>query len=94
MGDHRTDYRVWAICFAVFFLPPWLFLLGIGLEGRHLRSPLHLFQEGACSTLFLAVVAATFGWFVQSVMVGQGEGLRDREPRPHEEDYGDRPPAP
>ena len=92
MGEHRTDYRLWAISSGAAFALAWLLVLGTGLEARHLRSPAQLLREGWCVTLFLAVVAAAFGWFVQSVVVVQRDGSRGVHPDPQAEDYDDAPP--
>ena len=92
MDDERTDYRLWAVWSAVSFLLPWLPLVGLGINARHLQSPACLLQEGWCVTLFLAVVAVTFGWAVQSVVVAQGERRPGRRWDPQDDDYRD-PPA-
>jgi hypothetical protein len=92
MDEHQTDYRLWAVSSGAAFLLTWLLLVGTGLEARHLRSPLELLKEGWCVTLFLAAVAAAFGWFVQSVVVVQRDGLRGGRSDPQAEDYDDTPP--
>ncbi|HEX3151282.1 MAG TPA: hypothetical protein VHR66_24605 [Gemmataceae bacterium] len=91
MDDNRTDYRLWAICFAVFFLTPLLLLIGISLNARYLHSPILLIKEWACVTVFMAAVAAVFSWFVQSVIVGQGEWVRGRRPNSQDDDFADPP---
>jgi hypothetical protein len=90
MDDRQTDYRRWAVWSGVFFLPLWLLVIGPGLDARLLLSPLGLFRHIACVSLFLAVVAVAFGWFVQSVAVAQ-DGPSGRRPDPQDDDYADRP---